>query len=93
MEINVQHDPDQKRFFANVSGEICELKYTKVSENTLDYYTTFVPHSLRGHGIAGKITAVALDYALAHKYYVVPSCPFVEKYIESHPQYERVLVQ
>lgn len=91
MDINIQHNKNSHYFYTYVSGEICTLMYKIIDDKTLDYYHTFVPESLRNKGIAGKLTVAALDYAVANQYHVVPSCPFVEKYIEAHPKYASVI--
>lgn len=91
MNLDIQHDKNKHRFYTEVSKKICELKYKKIDDKTLDYYSTFVPKPLRHQGIAGKITAFALRYALSHKYYVIPSCPFVKKYLNNHPEYRAVI--
>lgn len=91
MAILIQHNKNSRYFYTSISGEMCTLMYKVLDEKTLDYYSTFVPESLRNQDIAGKLTAAALDYAVANKYHVVPSCPFVAKYIAAHPQYAHVI--
>lgn len=91
MESNIHHDKDKRCFYARVSGEICELKYKKIDDSTLDYYHTFVPESLRDHGIASQITEHALEYAKNYHYHIVASCPYVKNYIVKHPKYQRLL--
>ncbi|MCY1375880.1 GCN5-related N-acetyl-transferase [compost metagenome] len=41
-----------------------------------------MPNVLRGRGIAAKLTETALEYAEDHGYTVIPSCSYVERYIE-----------
>jgi predicted GNAT family acetyltransferase len=48
----------------------------------LDFYRTFVPDALRGRGVAAVLTRHALDYAAQEGYTVIPSCSYVEWYIE-----------
>lgn len=91
MDLKVKHDEKNRRFYAQVEDHECELKYHQVDEQTLDYFSTYVPDKLRGKGIAGHITNVALQYARDNHYKVVPSCPFVEKYVDNHPEYKSLL--
>ena len=88
MALDVQHDPEQKKFIAQLDdGEEGYLKYEKRRGNTLDYVSTYVPVSQRGKGLASQVVKHALDYAHQHDFYVIPSCPFVSDYIERHPEY------
>jgi predicted GNAT family acetyltransferase len=85
--MNIIHDPNRQIFFVDINGEICKLGYRKIDHQTLDYRSTFTPNALRGQGIAGKITAVALEYAQKNNYLIIPSCPYIKNYIETHPEY------
>lgn len=67
------------------------LEYLEAGDGTLDYYRTYVPHALRGRGVASALTATALEYALERRLGVVPSCPFVAKFMERHPKYHALL--
>jgi predicted GNAT family acetyltransferase len=88
MALDVQHDPDQKKFIVySDDGADSYLKYEKRKGNTLDYVSTYVPVSQRGQGIASGIVKEALDYAKQNDFYVIPSCPFVSDYIDRHPEY------
>lgn len=91
MDLNIQHDINRQRFFAVKNSKECDLKYRKINDNTLDYYSTYVPDELRNQGIAGKITAYALQYAKDNNYRVIPSCPYVKNYIDAHPEYQTLL--
>jgi uncharacterized protein len=48
---------------------------------------------LRGGGIAGRLTAGALDLARSQGIKVIPRCPYVVNYIERHPQYQDLLAR
>ena len=87
MDIEVQHDASQQLFYADVSGGRGELRYNKVNDRTLDYYSTYVPDDLRGHGLAATITQFALDFAREHHYKIIPSCSYVKSFIQRHTEY------
>lgn len=91
MELEIKHDQINHRFYADISGKICELKYKKVDNKLLDYYSTFVPEPLRDQGIAEKITHYAIEYALSHNYHISPSCSYVRKYLNEHPEYANII--
>ncbi len=86
-KIVVEHEPERHRFVARVEDELAVLEYAPVAGDALDFYRTYVPPALRGRGIASDITAHALDYALQRDIGVVPSCPFVDVFIDRHPRY------
>jgi predicted GNAT family acetyltransferase len=89
--LEIRHEPEAGRFVARVSGTEAVLAYRTLDTTTLDYYHTFVPPALRGHGIASDLTDYALRHALERHLKVVPSCPFVARYIERHPELRSVL--
>jgi predicted GNAT family acetyltransferase len=90
-EVLLRHEPAQRRFIAQTTTGSGVLEYDKPDAHTLDYRHTFVPPALRGQGIAGKLTQFALDYAAARHLRVIPSCAFVARFMDTHPQYQRLL--
>jgi predicted GNAT family acetyltransferase len=87
----VRHEPEARRFTANVGGKTAYLTYRELDARILDLEHTFVPREHRGGGMASQLTAEALDYARERGYKVVPSCPFVAAYIERHPEHRGLL--
>lgn len=82
----VAHHPTLRKFSAIVEGEEAHLLYYPAGEGVLDYASTFVPERLRGRGIASAVVRYALDYARQQGYRVIPSCWFVKRYMEHHPE-------
>ncbi|MAB23369.1 GNAT family N-acetyltransferase [Pseudomonas neustonica] len=78
----VQHDPEGKQFYVIVDGARAYLAYMDLGKKTLDIYRTFVPNALRGKGLAAKLTEHALRYAEDEGYTVLPSCSYVEWYMD-----------
>ncbi len=89
--LEIQHEPERSRFVAHVAGMDAFLLYRSVNETTLDYYRTFVPPPLRGRGIASELTACALRHAVRHGRRVVPTCSFVARYVDRHPEFHSAL--
>jgi predicted GNAT family acetyltransferase len=85
--LEIRHEPDAGRFVARVAGMEAVLEYRSLDATTLDYYHTFVPPAVRGRGIASELTDHALRYALDHDRKVVPTCPFVARYIDRHAEF------
>lgn len=81
-EITIQHDLEDKQFYVTVDGTRAYLAYMDLGRKTLDIYRTFVPNALRGKGLAAKLTEHALQYASERGYQVIPSCSYVERYMQ-----------
>ena len=88
----IHHEPDAGRFAADVSGKTAYITYREHHGQILELDHTYVPIALRGGGIASQLTRHALRYARERGYRVIPSCPFVARYIERHPEYRELRV-
>jgi hypothetical protein len=87
MDIEVKHDKENQIFVAVIDGREAYLRYLLAGDNTADFIKTYVPYELRGKGIAGKVVEAALIYARENKLKVIPSCSYVETFIERHTEY------
>ncbi len=85
--MEIRHDQDRGRFVAAVDGHEATLAYRRVDDTTLDYTSTFVPPELRGQGVGERLVLHALDWARAEGRKVVPTCWFVGKMLDQHPEY------
>lgn len=85
-DIPIRDNPAGNRFEAEVEGQVAFVDYKRRGD-TIWFTHTEVPQQLEGRGIGSALAKYALDYALAHSLTVVPSCPFIAEYIESHPEY------
>lgn len=88
MDFNVEHDVEGHQFYMVIEGYTCFLNYRILSDGqTLDYQITFVPPELRGRNLGQVLVKYALDYARDNQLKIIPTCPFIKKYIDSHPEY------
>jgi predicted GNAT family acetyltransferase len=92
MTLAIRHEPDARRFVADVGGKTAYISYRQVDGQLLELDHTYVPRESRGGGVASELTVHALEYARERGYHVVPSCPFVAAYIERHPEYRELRV-
>jgi predicted GNAT family acetyltransferase len=83
-ELAIHHDEKAHQFEVLINGDRAYLAYMDLGKQTLDFYRTFVPDSLRGRGIAAALVEQALNYAEISGYSVIPSCSYVERYLERH---------
>ena len=91
MPFAIRHEPQARRFVAEIDGQTAYITYRE-RDGVLDFDHTYVPKALRGGGIASRLTARALDYARERGARVVPTCPFVAAYIERPPEHRELLV-
>ncbi len=91
MKLEVKHDETANKFFAEVNGKEAYLRYLFIGKGTMNMIKTYVPPELRGQGIAAEVVHAGLEYAKEKGYNVIPSCSYVETYIERHKEYETLL--
>jgi hypothetical protein len=92
MTLAIRHEPQARRFVADVGGTTAYITYRDLDGGILELDHTYVPREFRGSGIASQLTVHALQYARERGCRVVPSCPFVAAYIERHPEYRELRV-
>jgi len=80
--LSIFHDQQAHRFEAVIDGAQAYLAYLELGQQTLDIYRVFVPNSLRKRGIAAALTEQALAWAQQMEYQVIPSCSYVERYMQ-----------
>jgi predicted GNAT family acetyltransferase len=92
VRIAIRHEPQARRFVADIDGQTAYISYRERDGGILELDHTYVPHALRGGGIASQLTAHALGFARDRGTRVLPSCPFVAAYIARHPEYRELRV-
>jgi predicted GNAT family acetyltransferase/glutaredoxin len=91
LEPTVVNVPDASRYELR-DGErmIGELAYRR-RNGRIALIHTEVDEALERRGLGSALVAQALDDARREGLEVVPLCPFVESYIESHPEYQDLI--
>jgi len=84
--LTIYHDEKAHRFEAQVEGAAAYLAYLELGQQTLDIYRVFVPNTLRRRGIAAALTEHALAWAKRMDYQVIPSCSYVERYLQQQAE-------
>ena len=85
-DVHVHHHPDLRRFTADVGAdEEAVLAYRELAGGTLDLQHTVVPEEARGGGVGDALVRAAVDYARRHDVKLIPTCPYVEAWLERHP--------
>jgi hypothetical protein len=92
MNFIVNHSKDTHQFVVIVEGKVATLDYSVSADGKiLDYYSTFVPKELRGRNIGQDIVKYALEYAKDNQLKIKPTCPFVKRMIDEHPEYQSII--
>ena len=82
---DVQHDASAHRFTADVEGGTAELEY-QLADDTLIFTHTFVPEPSRGGDVGQSLVEAGLAHARENGLQIVPQCPYVAHYVETHPE-------
>jgi predicted GNAT family acetyltransferase len=69
------------------------LSYRQMANDVVDFRSTLVPAHLRGRGLGSELVRHGLDWARQKGLRVIPSCPFVARYIERHPEYQDLVFE
>jgi uncharacterized protein len=83
----VRDNPDERRYEIHSDGELAGyLVYGSRAGLIALVHTETLPE-FEGRGLGGKLVRGALDDARAREMSVLPFCPFVNGWIERHPEY------
>ena len=84
----VTHDAANSRFVLAIDGDEATLQYRRAGQ-AIDLFSTYVPESLRGRGLAEKLCKTAFEYAKSQGLTVIPSCSYISgAYLKRHPEYQ-----
>jgi predicted GNAT family acetyltransferase len=82
----------RQRYELQLDGGVAFIDYIAAG-NVRTLTHAEVPVSMRGGGIAGRLTSGALDLARSQGLQVVPRCPYVVTYIDRHPEYQGLVAK
>ena len=86
MDSEVTNNEAEHRYELKVDGQLAIAEY-RLRPGRISFTHTEVPDALEGKGIGSRLVKSALDDARAQGLKVVPICPFVKHYIDTHPEY------
>jgi uncharacterized protein len=85
-DISMADRPEQERYEIAVDGELAGFVEYRERDGALDLVHTEVLPAFEGRGLAGRVAQFALDDARRRGRRVVPSCSYIARYIERHPE-------
>jgi predicted GNAT family acetyltransferase len=90
----VLHNKGERIFTIEVEGhQPAFLKYKQISSDSLDLWTTVVPRSLEGKGIAKLLANEAFAFAREEDLQVKLSCWYLAGYLKRHPQPDLKIIE
>ena len=87
MTETLRRNDARQRYELEEDGEVVGIVTFTENDDTVVLVHTEVEDAERRHGYASRLVKFALDDIGAHRQRVVPQCPFVKRYIETHPEY------
>ena len=80
-------NPEHHRYEIRVDDELAGFVQYRRREGLIALIHTEIDTRFEGQGLASQLTAAVLDEARAAGVRVLPFCPFVNGFIERHPEY------
>ena len=90
--MEVENDTAHHRFLARLPEGDGELIYRQIAPHTLELVHTEVDPKLRGRGVAEALAEAAIEHARTHGLHVVPTCPYVQRWLTKHPEHQDLIV-
>jgi len=87
MDVKVQQDEKERKFYADVDGHEAVIEYAKM-DDVYNLVHTYVPEELRGKGIADRLVRGTLDEIKRQGARFLPSCAYVQAFVKKHPEYQ-----
>lgn len=91
-DVVVTDNPGRNRYEAHLGGELAGFAEYVLSDEVITFVHTEVDDRFGGRGIGGALAKGALDDVRDRgERSVVPVCPFMNKWIQRHPDYKALL--
>ena len=83
----VVDNPERNRYEVRVDGELAGFLQYRAKPEQISLVHTEVDERFEGQGLGGRLAAFALGDARKRGLAVLPYCPFVNAYLQRHPEY------
>ena len=87
VDIRIEDVPERSRYELTDDGKPAGLATYKLRPGVISFLHTEIDDAYEHHGLGGRLAAAVLDDARARGLRARPVCPFIEEYIEEHPEY------
>lgn len=89
--MTVADNPAKRRYEALIDGEIAGYVFYQQRDGALVLIHTEVGEQYGGQGVGSRLAAATLDDIRARGLRIVPICPFIQSYLERHPEYAELV--
>lgn len=92
MSNKVVHNTEEQRYEIHVDGILAG--YTQAKEDDTDVIVfphTVVFEQFEGQGLASELVAGALDDVRVRGKKIIAQCPYVERFVQKHADYQDLL--
>lgn len=86
-QIAITDDAESRRYVIRVDGRRAGLLQYRLHPELIELVHTEIYEEFEGRGLGGQLISFALEDARERGLAVLPFCPFVNDYIQRHPQY------
>jgi uncharacterized protein len=90
MDGEVRNNTGANRYELDLDGHLAVAEY-RLRPGRISFTHNEVPEALAGRGVGKKLVKAALDDVRAKGLKVIPICPFVKHYIDTHPEEQDLL--
>jgi hypothetical protein len=90
-DIAIADQPDTRRYAITVDGTRAGQLDYRLEPGLISFTHAEIDPSIEGRGLGSRLVSFALDDARARGLQVLPRCPFVKDYIQSHPDYAELV--
>ena len=90
--IPVHLNKSAHHFEMNIDGEYAIINY-KQSGNVFNLIHTEVAEPLEGNGVGAALVEKTLHYLEDHGLKMVPSCSYVQHYLNKHPEWNKLVAE
>jgi len=87
METRVADNPAEDRYEIFADGELAGFSVYRLRPGRISFVHTEIDDRFEGQGLGSALVAEALDEVRGRDLSVLPFCPFVNRFIERHPEY------
>jgi predicted GNAT family acetyltransferase len=84
--------PEAQRYEGQLDGGLAGILEYSVKHSRIALIHTEVLPEFEGQGIAAALTRFALDDARRRELKVIAACPYVRRYLETHPEDRDIVV-
>lgn len=87
------NNTEEGQYEFHIEGQIAKAVYKESGENIITITHVSVPSALEGKGIGSQLVKKVLNDIEKQGLKVIPICPFVDIYMQRHPEWNKILAK